>query len=456
MIAYDYSPAVRHRRQRYRARAEATSQASTLDRARAVTRAALLFASSRELPAVLGLVAQRTALLFDGICQVRFAPPGRPADTRRVIASPEHVSPVLAGQHEGESYSALLAHLSERGRGAAATAALRRANGRGPGGDDAARAAESGAALLIAPLIAQGRRIGTIDVVTPALPGADAAAEQQLLRAIAAHAAQAIDVADQLALLQPSVAPDPLKERAESQQRMLALLLHDLKNPFTALRSSLQLIMKRVDCAQQVDPGQIAHLLRLADTALTQLEEQLGDLCRPPAARAAPQDMVRCPLDLVALTGLLVNLYQQTTSRHQLTLSADVARLEGCWQRAHLERLIGNLLANAIKYSPAGGSIKVAVGREEDAPGAWAVIRVQDQGIGIPSADLARVSRQNARAGNVGAIPGTGLGLASVRELVELYEGVLAFTSEVGAGTTVQIRLPLARGQAAGAPHNQA
>ena len=98
-----------------------------------------------------------------------------------------------------------------------------------------------------------------------------------------------------------------------------------------------------------------------------------------------------------------------------------------------------NLLSNAIKYSPAGGSVHFDLSCEQGE----VVFRIQDEGIGIPAADQARLFDSFHRASNVGTISGTGLGLAIVKKCVDLHSGKVTVKSEVGRGTTFTVMLPL-------------
>jgi signal transduction histidine kinase len=112
-------------------------------------------------------------------------------------------------------------------------------------------------------------------------------------------------------------------------------------------------------------------------------------------------------------------------------------------QRA-LRAVRDNLVGNALKYSPAGGTIVVWVARTDDEDTARALLVVQDAGLGIPASDLPHIFERYYRAGNVrGRIAGTGIGLASVRQIVEQHGGEVAVASREGHGTTVTVRLPL-------------
>jgi signal transduction histidine kinase len=186
-----------------------------------------------------------------------------------------------------------------------------------------------------------------------------------------------------------------------------------------------------------------------------QLDELL-DAARLEAGQ--PLELRRAPTDAVALARRVAAEQQATTERHRVRVETALSELTGAWDAVRLGRVLDNLLANAIKYSPAGGEVVVTVAREDDpagedgAVGAWAVLAVTDLGLGIPAADLPRIFERFRRAGNVaGRIGGTGIGLASARQLVEQHGGALTAESVEGAGSTFTVRLPLA-GPGARAP----
>jgi signal transduction histidine kinase len=122
-------------------------------------------------------------------------------------------------------------------------------------------------------------------------------------------------------------------------------------------------------------------------------------------------------------------------------LEAAEPGLVGSWDVRRLERVLANLLENAVKYSPDGGEIVVRVARDD--ADSTAVLQVADTGVGIPAADLPHVFERFYRAGNVGEIQGTGIGLAGVRQIVEQHAGSIAVESCPGIGSTFTVRLPL-------------
>jgi signal transduction histidine kinase len=132
------------------------------------------------------------------------------------------------------------------------------------------------------------------------------------------------------------------------------------------------------------------------------------------------------------------------TTGHRLRVDAAADELRGLWGGRRLERAVTNLLSNATKYSPPGTEVAVTIAREDDVRGAWAVVSVRDRGIGIPAADLPHVFDRFRRGGNVGRVPGAGVGLAGVRQIAEQHGGSVAVESREGAGSTFTLRLPLA------------
>jgi signal transduction histidine kinase len=96
-------------------------------------------------------------------------------------------------------------------------------------------------------------------------------------------------------------------------------------------------------------------------------------------------------------------------------------------------------MLNAVKYSPEGSAVTLTLDRE----GKDAIIRVIDQGIGIPEADLPRIFEVFYRAKNVDTVPGTGLGLAIVRQIAEAHHGFVFSESSAGVGTTFTLQLPV-------------
>ena len=187
----------------------------------------------------------------------------------------------------------------------------------------------------------------------------------------------------------------------------------------------------------------MAHLEGIQTGAgqMAMLINQLVDITR--LQMGALLELHLRPVDLVALTRAAV-AQQQDGACRQLVVEAERPDLVATVDAERIERVLSNLIGNAVKYSPDGGQISVRVAREDGAGAGWALLAVRDSGLGIPAADLPHVFDRYYRASNVpGHIQGTGIGLASVRQIVEQHGGNVGVTSQEGAGTTVTVRLPL-------------
>jgi signal transduction histidine kinase len=106
--------------------------------------------------------------------------------------------------------------------------------------------------------------------------------------------------------------------------------------------------------------------------------------------------------------------------------------------------VLDNLLSNAIKYSPGGGTVLIELAQRHDRNIRWALVRVHDEGVGVPADYLPQLFRWFARADNVRPIvPGTGFGLAGVRQTVMQHGGVVTVRSREGAGSIFAFCLPM-------------
>jgi protein-histidine pros-kinase len=226
---------------------------------------------------------------------------------------------------------------------------------------------------------------------------------------------------------------------------LLAIISHDLKNPVAVIKGYTQLLQHHLAGAMMAADGRIAQSLQMIDAETTQLTsqiEELLDVARLHSGRAIT--LRRSFSDLVPMIQNLAAAYQHMAVHPRIQIETAVPTLIGRWDASRLERVIGNLLANALKYSAPDKIIIITVAREQAGDGAWAVVQVCDQGIGIPAEDLPFIFEHFYRASNVGKqIRGIGLGLASARQIVELHGGSLSVVSEESIGSTFTVRLPI-------------
>jgi len=236
-----------------------------------------------------------------------------------------------------------------------------------------------------------------------------------------------------------------IRDLNRQQDEFLAAVSHDLKNPLAGIQGRAQLLRLRSLRSGGPDASRLhTGLVEIerGTARMTTMVDELLDLTRMQMGR--PLDLKREAGDLVALVTRVVAALEPTASSHRLRVETHHAELVGSWDSARLERVIENLLENAIKYSPDGGSITVRLTQELRDGDPCAVLAMHDQGVGIPAEDLPRIFERFHRASNVrGRIVGTGLGLSGVRQIVEQHGGTVEVESVEGHGSTFTVRLPM-------------
>ena len=221
------------------------------------------------------------------------------------------------------------------------------------------------------------------------------------------------------------------------RREFVAHASHELKSPV----AGLQVLAEAVREAAKDDPAAVdgfaARIVGETDR-LARLIADLLDLSRLEEAQTVPET----PVDLSDVVGAEVRAAAFAAERNETAIESDVQ--PGVWvhgERSQLGNLVRNLLENAVRYTPGGGRIAVALHHDDG----HAVLTVSDDGIGIPLEAQSRVFERfyrvdRARTRDTG---GTGLGLAIVKHITELHGGTVAVESELGQGSTFSVRLPV-------------
>jgi PAS domain S-box-containing protein len=231
---------------------------------------------------------------------------------------------------------------------------------------------------------------------------------------------------------------------ARERDELLAYIAHDLKNPLTALLGTTQLLQRRLRTPAAVDVERLQRGLGTIEQAAARLAAQLNELQDIANLQAGqPLNLQWHSIDLVALVERIISIRQAATEQHQLRLETSLTELRCICDSFRIERVMSNLLGNAVKYSPQGGEITVRITGTTDGASEEAIIEVHDQGIGIAAADLPHIFERFYRGQNVDSQSGTGLGLASAQAIIQQHGGEVSIMSELGQGTVVTVRLPL-------------
>jgi signal transduction histidine kinase len=223
-------------------------------------------------------------------------------------------------------------------------------------------------------------------------------------------------------------------EAAREQLReFMRLVVHDLRAPLTVALGYLQLAERQLSPADD----RIRNSIDKIDQALDRTIRLVNDLLD--AVRIGHGRFVvnKAPLDLAALTRDVVEEQRLTDPDHHFFVDAP-PQLVSSGDKARLQQVLVNLVANAEKYSAPGTDVRVDLRQEDD----LAVVSVADQGPGISPSDLDRLFQPFARLGHVREATGTGLGLYITRSIVEAHGGRIWVESVVGRGTTFFVSLP--------------
>jgi signal transduction histidine kinase len=216
---------------------------------------------------------------------------------------------------------------------------------------------------------------------------------------------------------------------------------HDLRTPLAALRGYLQTLLMKRDVLPE---PQQRHYLEVANRhaeRLARLVEQMFELAKLDAPETEPK---RETFSLAELVNDIGQKYRLSAESRGVTLevSTDPAAPMVLADIAMVERLVENLVENALKFTPAGGSVILEVLGFADG----AVLTVADTGCGIPAQDLPHVFERFYRAAQPGRDGSAGLGLAIVKRVADLHDAALSIRSAVGRGTTIEARFRVAAG----------
>jgi signal transduction histidine kinase len=227
------------------------------------------------------------------------------------------------------------------------------------------------------------------------------------------------------------------RERALRGERaaILATISHDVKNPLAVILGSARGALRD---RHRADAPRLFRRIESAALQAASLVDQLSDLQSLDGTGIALDR--RCA-DLRRTVEAAKDQMEAVVQGHVLRCSAPADPVVVDYDERRIQRVLQNLIGNAIKYSPDGGQIDINMCVD----GECAAISIRDHGIGISDAERGLVFERGYRARGVGAIPGSGLGLFISSEIVKLHGGSIACSAPSGPGTVFEIRLPLAR-----------
>jgi len=228
---------------------------------------------------------------------------------------------------------------------------------------------------------------------------------------------------------------------ARLQSDFVSAVSHEFRSPLTTL-SQLTELLAEERIHEEPRRRRYFAVVQQETSRLRRLVEDLLDFGRIDAGRRPYR---RERVDFTELVRNGVEDYQTDagSNGHRIEVPSSCNPLFVEADRDAIRRVVRNLVENAVKYSPGATTVWV----ETDSEPHQAVLRIRDEGIGIPAEERTRIFEKFVRgdAAKKACIPGTGVGLAIVKEIVRVHDGAMELTSEVGRGSTFTIRLPLRR-----------
>ena len=210
-------------------------------------------------------------------------------------------------------------------------------------------------------------------------------------------------------------------------------IAHDLRTPLARMHAQAELAAMGEVTAQELAAGvaeETTSMLELINTMLD-LSQTGARIERSP----------RTDVDLAAIVRQMTDFYASVAEDKRVAFILDIpdGEIVRSAHKAKLQQLVGNLLDNAVKFTPAGGTVSVTLSKEPET--GLARLAVSDTGIGISEADQANLFKRFWRSDASRSLPGNGLGLAVVKAIVTSYGGTVTCTSRPGVGTTFVVKL---------------
>ena len=227
-----------------------------------------------------------------------------------------------------------------------------------------------------------------------------------------------------------------LKELDRMKSEFLSTAAHELRTPLTSIVGFSEILLKR-----KLDEERSNRFLRIINEESVSLAGLINDLLDVSRIESGKGFKInKAPTDLGGIILENVDLFKSQTDKHtfEVNLPPDLSKIE--LDKDKINQVIENLLSNALKFSPKGGSLTVSVDKTDEK----VKVAITDTGMGIPEKDLPHIFEKfyRAESSSIQAIGGTGLGLAIVKYIVESHGGEISVESKLGKGSTFSFTLP--------------
>jgi signal transduction histidine kinase len=225
-------------------------------------------------------------------------------------------------------------------------------------------------------------------------------------------------------------------ELRQLKSKMVGMFSHDFRNPLASILSSSGILRNYSD---RLDEQRRLTYLNRIDGSVYQLIQMLDDMLTVAQMESGNFEFKPVLLNMAEFLQQIVEEFQLINGETHLLIYTSETTESIMADPRLLRQIVTNLISNALKYSPKGGTVNISLQCKDK----HIEIVVQDHGIGIPETDLPRMFNAFQRASNVSGVSGTGLGLAIVKQAVDLHGGTVDLESEVDVGTKFTVKLPV-------------
>lgn len=226
------------------------------------------------------------------------------------------------------------------------------------------------------------------------------------------------------------------KQINQMQRQFVSLVSHEFRTPLAIIDGNAQRILRKIETMPREAIGKAIGKCRASVVRLTGLMESFLSSSR---LEAGTIELKPAPCNLFALLGEVIDNQRELSRSYNFIVDTDELPRKAVGDEKLLHQAFVNLLSNAVKYSPDGSTIWVN-GHLDDGE---AVISVRDQGVGIPKEELSKLFSRFFRASTASGIPGTGIGLHLVKNIIEMHKGTITAESTEDEGSTFSLRLPV-------------
>ncbi len=224
------------------------------------------------------------------------------------------------------------------------------------------------------------------------------------------------------------------------KDQLVSSVSHELRTPLTSIGGYAEMLLGQEFGDLNDDQQDFVEVIDRNARRLNRIIDDILFVARVDAGRLS---LERSWVDVAEVAAASVEAALPRARQGGVTVELTAPDdLEPVWaDQTRLTQMFDNLISNAVKFTPPGGTIGVTLSGAEDMVSA----QIADTGIGIPPGEVDRLFERFFRASTVGAVDGTGLGLSIVKSIVEVHDGTIAVTSAEGVGTTFTVELPVRR-----------